>query len=71
MVPCGGQRIWSSCPFGSRSTVWRGSEKMGTLELGVPGGYYVVNALAVMAVADELELPITEALRPVWLISRE
>ena len=49
-------------PFGSRSTVWRGSEKMGTLELRVPGGHNVANALAVMAVADELELPITEAL---------
>ena len=49
-------------PFGSRSTVWRGNDKMGSLYLGVPGSHNVANALAVLAVADELELPIADAL---------
>ncbi|NLA57698.1 MAG: UDP-N-acetylmuramate--L-alanine ligase, partial [Firmicutes bacterium] len=49
-------------PWGSRSTVWRGREKMGALCLRVPGSHNVANALAVLAVAGELELPIADAL---------
>jgi UDP-N-acetylmuramate--alanine ligase len=49
-------------PFGSKSTIWRGQEKIGCLDLQVPGKHNISNALAVLAVADELHLPIGEAM---------
>lgn len=49
-------------PFGSKSTIWRGREKVGCLDLQVPGRHNISNALAVLAVADELNLPIGETI---------
>ena len=49
-------------PFGSQSTIWRGKEKIGRLCLQVPGSHNVANALAVLAVADELDLSIGDAI---------
>ena len=49
-------------PFGSQSTIWRDKEKMGRLHLQVPGRHNVSNALAVLAVADELNLPVDDAI---------
>jgi UDP-N-acetylmuramate--alanine ligase len=43
--------------FGSKFTVWKGSEILGELELPVPGKHNVYNALAATAVALELEVP--------------
>jgi len=51
--------------FGSRFTVWRGSEVLGDVYLPVPGKHNVYNALAATAVALEMEVPfqrIVEAL---------
>ncbi|NMB24323.1 MAG: UDP-N-acetylmuramate--L-alanine ligase [Firmicutes bacterium] len=48
--------------FGSRSTVYRGNEVQGHLELQVPGKHNVSNALAAMAVAEELDLAIPDVL---------
>lgn len=49
-------------PFGSQSTVWRGEEKIGCMRLQVPGKHNISNALAVLAVADELGLRIRDAM---------
>ena len=43
--------------FGSKFTVWKGSEILGELELPVPGKHNVYNALAATAVALELDVP--------------
>jgi UDP-N-acetylmuramate--alanine ligase len=50
---------------GSQSLVWEGEERLGKLELRVPGWHNVLNALAAVAVGRLLELPfsrIAEAL---------
>ncbi|NMB12971.1 MAG: UDP-N-acetylmuramate--L-alanine ligase [Firmicutes bacterium] len=49
-------------PFGSQSTIWRGKEKLGYLRLQVPGSHNVANALAVLAVAAELSLSVSDAI---------
>jgi UDP-N-acetylmuramate--alanine ligase len=51
--------------FGSKFTVWKGSDAAGEVRLRVPGLHNVYNALAAIAVGFELEVPfaqITEAL---------
>ena len=51
--------------FGSRFTVWRGTEVVGEVTLHVPGMHNVYNSLAAIAVGLELEVPfekISEAL---------
>lgn len=48
--------------FGSKSTVYRGTEVQGRLTLQVPGKHNVSNALAAIAVAAELELAIPDVL---------
>ncbi len=48
--------------FGSRSVIYRGHEKVGYLQLQVPGKHNVSNALAVLAVAEELGLAIPDTL---------
>lgn len=49
-------------PYGSESVVHRRHEPIGCLELQVPGKHNIANALAALAVADELGLPIDAAL---------
>lgn len=46
--------------FGSRFTVWRGTEILGEINLPVPGKHNVYNALAATAVALEVEMPFAE-----------
>jgi UDP-N-acetylmuramate--alanine ligase len=41
-------------------TIWRGSERMGSLRLGVPGKHNVLNALAAVAVGLEMGIPYPE-----------
>jgi UDP-N-acetylmuramate--alanine ligase len=51
--------------YGSRFTVWRGSEPVGEVTMRVPGLHNVYNALAAVAVGFELKIPfeqISEAL---------
>lgn len=43
--------------FGSKFTVWQGSEVLGEIELPVPGKHNVYNALAATAVGLELDIP--------------
>ena len=60
-----GHNIRYDDDFGSRFTVWRGSEVLGDMHLPVPGKHNVYNALAATAVALEMEVPfqrIVEAL---------
>ena len=60
-----GHNIHYDDDFGSRFTVWRGSEVLGDMHLPVPGKHNVYNALAATAVALEMEVPfqrIVEAL---------
>ena len=42
--------------FGGRSVVYRGGERLGVLELSVAGRHNLLNALAVVAVADQVGL---------------
>lgn len=44
-------------PFRSRCVVYRGQKKMGRLQLRVPGRHNIANALAALAVGEELGLP--------------
>jgi UDP-N-acetylmuramate--L-alanine ligase/UDP-N-acetylenolpyruvoylglucosamine reductase len=46
--------------LGSRFSVWRGKEKLGDLTLGVPGVHNVSNAVAVVALADQFEVPFSQ-----------
>jgi len=60
-----GHNIRYDDDFGSRFTVWRGSEVLGDMHLPAPGKHNVYNALAATAVALEMEVPfqrIVEAL---------
>ncbi|HKX82596.1 MAG TPA: UDP-N-acetylmuramate--L-alanine ligase, partial [Pyrinomonadaceae bacterium] len=43
--------------FGSRFTIWKGTEILGEIDLPVPGKHNVYNALAATAVALELDIP--------------
>ena len=43
--------------FGSKFSVWKGSEVLGEINLPVPGKHNIYNALAAIAVALELEIP--------------
>ncbi len=43
--------------FGTRFTVWKGAEVLGTVNLNVPGKHNVYNALAAIAVGFELDVP--------------
>ena len=52
-----GHNIHYDDDFGSRFTVWRGSEVLGDVHLPVPGKHNVYNALAATAVALEMEVP--------------
>lgn len=50
----------------TRCEVWHGEERLGELQLNLPGRHYALNALAVVAVAAELGIPfaqVQEALR--------
>jgi UDP-N-acetylmuramate--alanine ligase len=40
--------------------VWHGQEQLGSLRLNLPGRHYALNALAVVAVARELDIPFTQ-----------
>jgi UDP-N-acetylmuramate--alanine ligase len=44
-------------PARTKATLWRGSEVLGELELGVPGEHNIKNALAAIAVAEILAIP--------------
>ncbi|HEY7137166.1 MAG TPA: UDP-N-acetylmuramate--L-alanine ligase [Acidimicrobiia bacterium] len=44
---------------GSRFEVWRGDERLGVVELAVPGRHNAVNALGAAALASELGVPFT------------
>jgi UDP-N-acetylmuramate--alanine ligase len=52
-----GHNIIYDDDFGTRFTVWRGSEVLGDVHLPVPGKHNVYNALAATAVALEMEVP--------------
>lgn len=43
--------------FGSRFTVWKGTEVLGQVNLNVPGKHNVYNALAAIATGFELDVP--------------
>ncbi len=47
--------------FDSRFAVWRGSERLGEVNLGMPGVHNVRNALASVATAVELDIPFDTA----------
>ena len=47
---------------GSKSKVYKGDEELGTLIMHLPGKHNVKNALAAIAIAIELEIPIERAL---------
>ena len=54
-----------SAAIASHFEVWRSGKLLGTVDLGIPGRHNVSNALAVIALATELEVPfssIAEAL---------
>lgn len=44
----------------TRCEVWRGTERLGDLELNLPGHHYALNALAVVAVALELGIAFSQ-----------
>lgn len=46
--------------FGSKFSVWKGTEVLGEIDLPVPGKHNVYNALAATAVALELEIPFAK-----------
>src|SRR5262249_44322088 len=43
--------------------VWRGGAPLGTVRLRMPGRHHALNALAALAVADDLEIPFVVAAR--------
>lgn len=43
--------------FASHFTVWRGDEKLGEVQLNIPGAHNATNALAAISLATELGLP--------------
>ncbi len=45
----------------TRFEVWRRSEPLGTFRVQMPGAHNILNALAALAVADELEVPLDVA----------
>ncbi len=47
--------------FESRFAVWRGAERLGEVNLGMPGVHNVRNALASIATAVELDIPFATA----------
>ena len=44
----------------TRCEVWRGTERLGDIQLNLPGRHYAQNALAAVAVALELEIPFSQ-----------
>ena len=46
--------------FTTRCEVWHGEECLGALQLNLPGRHYALNALAVVAVARELNIPFSQ-----------
>jgi UDP-N-acetylmuramate--alanine ligase len=46
--------------YGSKFTIWRGTEVVGDVQLNVPGLHNVYNALAAIAVGFELKIPFEQ-----------